>query len=176
VHEPEPELSQCVALFGRLAVPAQRSRIVLRDTIAVVVHNSENELSPGVALIGRLAIPTRGSRIILRDPMAVVVHSSEIELSQGVTLIGEKAQKAQRGRIVTALRGGLPILVRPGGDRSSKANGKDERGYRCFQRVFHIHRGCGLDDCPASFGKPTDRTIPIEPIHLPGSSLLSCAT
>ena len=106
----------------------------------------------------------------------VLITFDDRELMATLQQSQASAQKAQRGRIVTALRGGLPILVRPGGDRSSKANGKDERGYRCFQRVFHIHRGCGLDDCPASFGKPTDRTIPIEPIHLPGSSLLSCAT
>jgi hypothetical protein len=46
-----------VPLIGRLAIPIQRRRIVLRRAPAVAVHVPEIELSAGVALIGRFAIP-----------------------------------------------------------------------------------------------------------------------
>src|SRR5712672_1003795 len=48
LHEPEIVLSPGVALVGRLSKPAQGSRLVLRDTVAVEVHDSEVVLSCGL--------------------------------------------------------------------------------------------------------------------------------
>jgi hypothetical protein len=56
IHVPEIVLRSGVALPGRLAIPAHRSRVVLQDSVAVGVHGPEGELSPGVALRGSLAI------------------------------------------------------------------------------------------------------------------------
>jgi hypothetical protein len=67
-------LSHGEALLGRLAKPARRSRVVLRNTLAVVVHDPEIELSIGDALFGRLAIPTRRSGMVLPHALALVVH------------------------------------------------------------------------------------------------------
>ena len=102
-------MSTGVALVGRFAIPARRSRIVLRDTLAVVVHDPEIELSSGVALVGRLAIPAQRSRIVLRDTPTFVVHDAEIALSTGVALVGCLAIPAQRSRIV--LRDTLAVVV-----------------------------------------------------------------
>ena len=42
-----------MALVGRSPIPGQRGRIVLRDTLAILVHDTKIELCRGVALVGQ---------------------------------------------------------------------------------------------------------------------------
>jgi hypothetical protein len=130
-------LSTDAAQIGRLAIPVRRSRIILRDAVAVPVHVPETELSADAALIARLAIPDHRTSIIPRGAIAVLVHEPEKELSAGVALVGKRSKESQRGRIVAREKSSPRILKRPGGYRSSNADGKDEGG-GSVERAGHI--------------------------------------
>ena len=99
-----------MALIGRPAIPVRRSRIVLRNTLAIGIHAAKIKLSAGVALISGPAIPVCRSRVVLRDPSAVFVHETETALSVGIALLGKRPPDLHRDGIVAALVSGHAVL------------------------------------------------------------------
>jgi len=93
-------LSTSVALVCRLAIPGHGNRMVLRDTLAILVHDPEIVLRLGVALVCRLPMPDHCSRMVLRDTLAIVVHDPESALSIRVTLFCCLAKPGQRRRVI----------------------------------------------------------------------------
>lgn len=60
-------MNDSVSLLCRLEIPACRFRVVLRDTLALVIKGTEVALSVSVSLVGGSPIPLRRSYAILDD-------------------------------------------------------------------------------------------------------------
>lgn len=64
VHAAEVVLVLGKVLFGGLAVPGQRRRVVLRHALAVLVTVAESGLGTGIALVGKRPPQTQRGRVV----------------------------------------------------------------------------------------------------------------
>jgi hypothetical protein len=99
-----------VPLFGSLAKPLRRLKIVLRHTLTFTVHEPQIVLGIAVPLVGSQAIPLQRLCIVLRHAPTIIVHAPEFELGAVVALVGQLAQKPQGGRVVASVVRGGSIL------------------------------------------------------------------
>ena len=111
VHVAEVPLRPGVALAGSLKVPPRRLGGTLRYATASRVHITEIGLGIDVAPLGGLAIPLQRLGIVLRDAPAFRVHDAKAELRADVTLLGGFTVPPCRFGVVSALVGGLTLLV-----------------------------------------------------------------
>src|SRR5262249_9389603 len=111
-HAREIELSIRNALVGRLAITAQRSLIVLRDTPTFLVHDAKLALSTGVPLISSELIKPRGRVFVPRQtPKAALVKEAEIALSIGVVLVGGELEES-RGLLIVLRQAASALRVK----------------------------------------------------------------
>ncbi len=100
-----------IASFRSFAPPFYGLRVVLRDTMSLLVTQTKVDLSARVTLLRRLAIPLDRFRIVLRGAFSILVAHAKVDLRASITLLRRLSVPPDRLRII--LRETKPSRVAP---------------------------------------------------------------